>query len=108
MRICGCTPNGHECAPLGGCVCHGVASALGREPTSDEIVGAERAYAAKTGKPPEAWAAVDVGLPNKVSGDPAHWPGGVVCCEKCYNSHGDCVDHGNCECHKGGEAQEKT
>jgi hypothetical protein len=22
------------------------------------------------------------------------------CCEKCYNSHGDCADKGNCECHQ--------
>jgi hypothetical protein len=23
------------------------------------------------------------------------------CCMNCYNSHGDCADHGNCECHTG-------
>jgi hypothetical protein len=26
------------------------------------------------------------------------------CCMSCYNSHGDCVDHGNCECHTGRKA----
>lgn len=26
------------------------------------------------------------------------------CCDACYNSHGDCIEHGSCLCHAGDTA----